>query len=67
MSRPFDSIELLACSGVIPENLKAYHACGASAFAVGASVFKKEWLEAGDYDRIQTSLKSYRTVFAEIK
>jgi 2-dehydro-3-deoxyphosphogluconate aldolase/(4S)-4-hydroxy-2-oxoglutarate aldolase len=63
---PLDSVELLACSGVTPDNLKAYHACGASAFAVGAGVFKKAWLETGDYDRIQTALRAYRTVFAEM-
>jgi len=56
---PFADIELLACAGVTPENLREYLACGASAIAFGASVFKKEWLEKQDYSSITTAIKAY--------
>lgn len=41
---PFNDIELLACGGVFPENIKEYFAKGASAVAFGESIFKKEWM-----------------------
>jgi len=56
---PFTDIELLACGGVTVENLREYLACGASAVAFGASVFKKEWLEKKDYSSITTAIKAY--------
>jgi 2-dehydro-3-deoxyphosphogluconate aldolase/(4S)-4-hydroxy-2-oxoglutarate aldolase len=56
---PFADIELLACSGVTAENLPEYFACGASAIAFGASVFKKEWLQRKDYFAITSAIKAY--------
>ena len=56
---PFTEIELLACAGVTPQNLGEYFACGASAVAFGASVFKKEWLEEKDYQSISGAIKAY--------
>jgi 2-dehydro-3-deoxyphosphogluconate aldolase/(4S)-4-hydroxy-2-oxoglutarate aldolase len=56
---PFDDIELMAVAGVTPENLREYFSCGASAIAFGASVFKKEWLQKGDYQSISTAIRAY--------
>ncbi len=56
---PFNDIELLACSGVTPENLDEYFASGASAISFGASVFKKSWLASGDFKSIGESVKRY--------
>ncbi len=56
---PFNDIQLLACAGVTPQNLKEYFACGANAVSFGASVFRKEWLEAGDYKAIGEAMKRY--------
>ncbi len=56
---PFDDVELLACSGVTPQNLREYFSCGASAVAFGASVFKKEWLQKKDYSSISFAIKAY--------
>ncbi len=56
---PFDDVELLACSGVTPDNLREYFSCGASAVAFGASVFKKEWMQNKDYSSITRAIKSY--------
>lgn len=56
---PFEDVELLACSGVTPENLREYFSCGASAVAFGASVFKKEWLQKKEYSSISLAIKAY--------
>jgi 2-dehydro-3-deoxyphosphogluconate aldolase/(4S)-4-hydroxy-2-oxoglutarate aldolase len=53
---PFHDIELLACGGVDATNMGAYFAAGASAVAFGASVFRADWLRAGDYARIGTTV-----------
>jgi len=60
---PFQDIELLACGGVTPQNLKAYFASGASAIAFGASVFNKEWLRARDFANIGEEIKRYINEF----
>lgn len=60
---PFNDIELLACGGVTADNIKSFFSCGASAVAFGASIFKPEWLEAGEFYRIKESL---RTLLAAI-
>ncbi len=56
---PFADIELLACSGVTAKNMREFFACGASAIAFGSSVFKKEWLEKGDYSSITSAIEAY--------
>lgn len=56
---PFNDIELLACSGVTPENLRSYFLNGASAVTFGASVFRKEWLLKKDFESIRLRIKSY--------
>lgn len=56
---PFNDIELLACAGVTPDNMKDYFANGASAIAFGASVFRKEWLTAGDFTSIGEAIKKF--------
>lgn len=60
---PFQDIELLACGGVTPENIPAYRAAGASAFAIGGSVFKPEWMEKGEFGKIQEALQKYLSSF----
>jgi len=55
---PFNKIELLACGGVTTENIKEFFESGASAVAFGASIFKKEWLKARDYNRIGECIKN---------
>jgi 2-dehydro-3-deoxyphosphogluconate aldolase/(4S)-4-hydroxy-2-oxoglutarate aldolase len=58
LKAPFDKIELLACGGITPENIKTYFASGANAVAFGASVFRKEWLEKHDFENIRLSIKN---------
>jgi len=56
---PFNDIKLLACAGVTPQNMREYFACGASAVAFGASVFKKEWLQNRDFQSITSAIQAY--------
>ena len=55
----FNTIELLACGGVTPENLKDYFASGASAVSFGASIFKKDWLLNKDFKSIGQEIKRF--------
>jgi 2-dehydro-3-deoxyphosphogluconate aldolase/(4S)-4-hydroxy-2-oxoglutarate aldolase len=56
---PLDTVALMACAGVTPRNMREYFSCGADAVAVGSSVFKKEWLAAGDFARVGRALSAY--------
>lgn len=56
---PFNDVELLACGGVTPENMKSYFSSGASAVSFGASVFKPDWLAKKDFHAIGESIKPY--------
>jgi len=56
---PFNDIELLACGGATPENMKDYFANGASAIAFGASVFRKDWLAKKDFTSIGSAIKRF--------
>ena len=56
---PFADIELLACGGITPANVKTYFTCGASAVAFGGSVFRREWLLKGQYPLIAEKIKEF--------
>jgi 2-dehydro-3-deoxyphosphogluconate aldolase/(4S)-4-hydroxy-2-oxoglutarate aldolase len=56
---PFPEIELLACGGVTPKNIKEYFKNGASASAVGSSVFRREWIAAKQFPKVRKSLQTF--------
>ncbi len=56
---PFKDIELLACGGVTPDNMRSYFYNGANAITFGASVFKQEWLQTRDFESIGNQIKKY--------
>ncbi len=60
---PFNDIQLLACGGVTPENMRSYFENGASAVTFGASVFKKELLEKKDFKGIGLNITRYLSGF----
>ncbi|MCH2172065.1 bifunctional 4-hydroxy-2-oxoglutarate aldolase/2-dehydro-3-deoxy-phosphogluconate aldolase [Myxococcota bacterium] len=64
---PFDDVLLLACGGVSAESLGAYSKAGADAFAFGASVFRPDWIEAGEYRRITDAIQALRDAYAEAR
>jgi 2-dehydro-3-deoxyphosphogluconate aldolase / (4S)-4-hydroxy-2-oxoglutarate aldolase len=55
---PFESIKLLACGGISKQTIGEFFKCGADAAAFGASIFKKEWLDAGEYGKIEEEINS---------
>ncbi|MBU4376623.1 MAG: bifunctional 4-hydroxy-2-oxoglutarate aldolase/2-dehydro-3-deoxy-phosphogluconate aldolase [Candidatus Omnitrophica bacterium] len=62
---PFNEIELLACGGITPLTIREYLIAGASAVTFGASVFKKEWLEKGDFTSIGKGIKELIEYYAK--
>ncbi len=54
---PFGDIELLACGGVNASNIKDYLNGGASGVAFGSSLFKNDWIAAGEFSRIEYGIK----------
>jgi 2-dehydro-3-deoxyphosphogluconate aldolase/(4S)-4-hydroxy-2-oxoglutarate aldolase len=60
---PFPEVELLACGGVSSDNIQSFFSCGASAVAFGASVFKREWLAAGEFACIGECIEALMAKF----
>ena len=60
---PFQDVELLACGGVTPRNIKSFFSCGASAVAFGASIFKDEWLAERKFFDVAESIKALIAAF----
>ena len=54
---PFQDIQLMACGGVNKETIKDFFSNGASAVAIGGSIFRKEWLQQKDFSSIENSIK----------
>lgn len=54
---PLNNVQLLACGGVSAQNAREFFTAGASAVAFGGGVFKKEWLDKKEYDRIGQAVK----------
>ncbi len=62
---PLPDIELLACGGVTAENMRAYVSAGASAVAFGGSVFRPEWLAAGQYGQVGAQVRRLVEAYQE--
>jgi 2-dehydro-3-deoxyphosphogluconate aldolase/(4S)-4-hydroxy-2-oxoglutarate aldolase len=62
---PFEDILLMAVGGVTPDNIPAYFSSGASAVAVGGSVFSLSRMVNGEFSGIHDDLKEI--MFAVIK
>jgi 2-dehydro-3-deoxyphosphogluconate aldolase/(4S)-4-hydroxy-2-oxoglutarate aldolase len=54
---PFEDIPLMAVGGVTSDNIPAYFSSGASAVAVGGSVFSPSRMVNGEYSKIRDDLK----------
>ena len=53
---PFDRIRIMAVGGVNEQNILRYFNHGADAVAVGAGVFRPNWLDEGKYDMISQKI-----------
>ena len=56
---PFNDIKLMAVGGVTLENIADYFSNGAAGIATGNKVFKKEWMDTGNYDAIYEAGKAF--------
>jgi 2-dehydro-3-deoxyphosphogluconate aldolase/(4S)-4-hydroxy-2-oxoglutarate aldolase len=63
---PFEDVELLACGGVSPDNVRSFFASGASAVAFGGSVFKETWLAAREFSRIEQGVRALVAAYQSI-
>ncbi len=57
LAGPFSEIKLLACGGVTTANIGDYFACGASGAAFGGSIFRQEWINAGEFDKVSSAIR----------
>jgi len=64
---PFQDIELLACGGVSDKNIKTCFSVGASAISFGGSIFKREWLEKGEFDKIRQAIVKLIYAFQNVR
>jgi len=56
---PFREILLLAVGGIVPSNAGEYLAAGASAVAVGGSVFSAERIKNKEFDTIKSDIQKF--------
>lgn len=59
LSGPFEDMKLLACGGVTTENVSEFFKNNASGVAFGESLFKKEWIENGEYKKIEEAIRDF--------
>ncbi len=56
---PFNEIRLMAVGGVRPDNVHSYLGAGASAVALGGSVFSPERMKNKEFDIIQKEISAF--------
>lgn len=56
---PFPDIRLMPTGGITIESVPEYFKAGAAALGVGGEIFKKDWMEQGDWAAIEKTAKLY--------
>lgn len=59
VSAPLSHVRMLAVGGVDGSNVQAYLAAGAVGAGVAGCLFKKDWVAAGDWDRITQASREF--------
>ena len=59
ITAPLSHIRMLAVGGVDGKNVRDYLAAGAVGAGVASCLFKKEWIKAGEWDRITEASKAF--------
>lgn len=56
----FPSVQLMITGGVSPtkESISSWFGSGVAAVGIGSMLFKKEWLEAGNYEALEEACKN---------
>ena len=56
---PLSHVRILAVGGVDEKNIRDFMAAGAVGAGVASCLFKKEWIKAGDWQRITDATKAF--------
>ena len=56
---PLSHVRILAVGGVDERNVKDYFAAGAVGAGVASCLFRKEWIQAGEWERITDAAKAF--------
>jgi 2-dehydro-3-deoxyphosphogluconate aldolase/(4S)-4-hydroxy-2-oxoglutarate aldolase len=59
VAAPLSHVRMLAVGGVDTDNITAYLHAGAVGAGVAGCLFKKEWIAAGDWDKITEAAKVF--------
>lgn len=59
VAAPLSQVRMLAVGGVDASNIKDYMAAGAVGTGVAGCLFKKEWVKAGEWDKITEASKKF--------
>ena len=59
VSAPLSNVRMLAVGGVDGENVEAYLKAGAVGAGVAGCLFKKDWVAAGEWDKITEAAKRF--------
>jgi len=65
ITAPLSHIRMLAVGGVDGSNIKGYFAAGAVGAGVASCLFKKDWIKAGQWDRITEAAKTLCALIKE--
>ena len=58
LSTPLSHIPFLAVGGVGPDNVRDFMAAGCAGAGVGGNLTNKEWIAAGEWDKIAAVAKT---------
>jgi len=67
ITAPLSHIRMLAVGGVGTENVKDYFAAGAVGAGVASCLFKKEWVKAGEWERITEASSAFVSLIKDIE
>jgi 2-dehydro-3-deoxyphosphogluconate aldolase/(4S)-4-hydroxy-2-oxoglutarate aldolase len=56
---PLDSVKLLACNGVRPDNIEEYINKGADGVALAGQFFNREWISQGKYTKVRAAAELF--------
>ena len=56
---PYDEIKMMAVGGISPKNIPDYFSAGASAVALGGSIFSKSRMANGEFSVIQKEIEEF--------
>lgn len=65
ITAPLSHIRMLAVGGVDGSNIREYFAAGAVGAGVASCLFKKDWIKAGQWDRITEASKTLCALIKE--